>query len=165
VLSGPQGGAQSEPQDRTSIAVDAGDLGGGLFSEINITPLTDVVFVLLIIFMVSSTAMMEQERAASRTGRVDLTLPESGTEHQDAAPNDVTVALLADGSMTVQGEVSNDVHLSDRVKAAMTKDPSTSVRVEADEKLEYRRVMEIVDQLEQLGVRNLSLGTRARVGP
>src|SRR5215213_10123445 len=78
---------------------------GGIFADINITPLTDIFLVLLIIFMVTTTAIAEQDRNDSGL-KVDL--PKGGTKNAGTAPHDLAVAVLQDGRTVVGGRVVDE---------------------------------------------------------
>src|SRR5918912_2432658 len=85
---------------------DAGDGAPAVFSDINITPLTDIFLVLLIIFMVTSTALVEAGQGGAGAGvRVDLP---KGTEKIRTAARDFTVAILKDGSTVVDGKIVDE---------------------------------------------------------
>src|SRR6266436_5764163 len=77
---------------------DGGD--GELFADINITPLTDIFLVLLIIFMVTSSVMATD---GARAG-VRVNLPKGATKEISASVKDVTVAITTDGKMVVDGK-------------------------------------------------------------
>src|SRR3954469_19433605 len=97
--------------------------GGDLFADINITPLTDIFLVLLIIFMVTSSVMATD---GARAG-VRVNLPKGATKEIASNSKDVTVAITTDGKMVVDGkEVSADAlrKLFDDAKA---RDPETQV--------------------------------------
>src|SRR4029077_6176688 len=84
---------------------DEGSGEGDLFADINITPLTDIFLVLLIIFMVTSSVMATD---GARAG-VRVNLPKGATKEIAANQKDVTVAITTDGKMVVDGkEVSAD---------------------------------------------------------
>src|SRR6478672_13903927 len=72
----------------------------GIFAEINITPLTDIFLVLLIIFMVTSSVMAAD---AGRAG-VKVNLPRGATKEIAAGKSDVTVAITTEGKMVVDGK-------------------------------------------------------------
>src|ERR1700716_1678629 len=80
----------------------AEEAGGddGIFAEINITPLTDIFLVLLIIFMVTSSVM------ASDAGRAGVkgNLPRGATKEITTGKSDITVAITTDGKMVVDGK-------------------------------------------------------------
>jgi biopolymer transport protein ExbD len=77
------------------------DTGGGdaIFADINITPLTDIFLVLLIIFMVSSSVIVE---TASREG-VKVNLPKGATKELDPGAKSLVVSILKSGEIMVAG--------------------------------------------------------------
>src|SRR5512139_2027501 len=88
--------SMSTPED------DGGAGTGGIFADINITPLTDIFLVLLIIFMVTTTAIAESERDE---GGFKVNLPKGGKGDVAGVARDLTVAILADGRVVVGGKV------------------------------------------------------------
>ena len=68
--------------------------GGAIFSDINITPLTDIFLVLLIIFMVTTTAIAE---AGGQNGGIKVQLPKGGQANALKEVHDLAIAVLADG--------------------------------------------------------------------
>src|SRR2546430_15969699 len=86
---------------------DSGESGPAVFADINITPLTDIFLVLLIIFMVTSTALVEAGQGGAGAGvRVDL--PKGAAKEIQAAARDFTVAILKDGSTVIDGKVVDE---------------------------------------------------------
>ena len=137
------------------------DSGGeaDLFSDINITPLTDIFLVLLIIFMVTSSVMASD--SASRAG-VKVNLPRGAAKEVASSAKDVTVAITTDGKMVVDGkEVSADTlrKLFDDAKA---RDPETQVVVQADEATHHGRVVAVMELAKAAGLRRLAIATRRR---
>src|SRR3954463_10706117 len=78
------------------------DGDGAIFAEINITPLTDIFLVLLIIFMVCSTVMARQD--AARAG-MKVNLPKGAAQEVAPGSSDVTVAVTTTGDIVVDGKV------------------------------------------------------------
>ena len=76
--------------------------GGGIFADINITPLTDIFLVLLIIFMVTTTAIAE---AGGQNGGIKVSLPKGGQANAVKEVHDLAIAVLSDGRVVVQGKV------------------------------------------------------------
>ena len=127
-----------------------------LFAEINITPLTDIFLVLLIIFMVTSSVM------ASDSGRagVRVNLPKGAAKEIKPGKKDVTVAVTTDGKMVVEGkEVSADT-LAKMFADAVTRDPDTQVIVQADEQTHHGRVVAVMELAKAAGLRRLAIATR-----
>src|SRR5437016_2775566 len=118
----------------------AGTLGGGgrarTIAAINVTPLVDVVLVLLIILMVSSTYIVAQ------TLKVQLPKARS-TDGTADKPN--KVELLKDGSMRFNDEAVNEGQLAQKVKDAVTADPELSLVVSADKEVQHGSVVHLLD--------------------
>ena len=135
-------------------AEEGGD--DGLFAEINITPLTDIFLVLLIIFMVTSSVMASD---GARAG-VKVNLPKGATKEIAPGAHDVTVAITTDGKMVVEGkEVSAD-SLAKLFADAHTRDPDTQVIVQADEATHHGRVVSVMELAKVAGLRRLAIATR-----
>jgi biopolymer transport protein ExbD len=131
---------------------------GELFADINITPLTDIFLVLLIIFMVTSSVMATD---GARAG-VRVNLPKGATQEISASVKDVTVAITTDGKMVVDGkEVSAD-SLRKLFDDARARDPDTQVVVQADEATHHGRVVAVMELAKAAGLRRLAIATRRR---
>jgi len=136
------------------------ELDAGSEVDLNLTSLVDVVFALLIVFMMSSAAMIEQGRVDAATGQVDLSLPAGQTAASKAPSSELVVQIDADGNMFEAGAPMDQRSLGLRVLEKLKGAPDLQVRVEADQKLTYERVMAVISRLQELGVRNVGLATR-----
>jgi len=130
--------------------------GGGIFAEINITPLTDIFLVLLIIFMVSSSVMVE---TASRQG-VKVNLPKGATKDIDPGAKSLVVSITKGGAMTIAGQPVQDADLKNLFKSAVAKDPSTQVIIEADEGVIHGTVVHVMEMAKDAGLVRLAIATR-----
>jgi len=131
---------------------------GDLFADINITPLTDIFLVLLIIFMVTSSVMATD---GARAG-VRVNLPKGATKEISTKSQDVTVAITTDGKMVVDGkEVSAD-SLRKIFDDAKVRDAETQVVVQADEATHHGRVVAVMELAKAAGLRRLAIATRRR---
>ncbi|MEZ0232706.1 MAG: ExbD/TolR family protein [Methylophilaceae bacterium] len=117
-----------------------------MMNQINVVPYIDVTLVLLIIFMV--TAPM------TNPGVVEL--PQVGqTLKQAAAPMVITVKK--DGNTELDNQAFPRDQLLLNVRQKLEKDPGRSVVVAADEKVEYGKVIEVMDMLKQANVEKVGL--------
>ena len=132
--------------------------GGGIFADINITPLTDIFLVLLIIFMVTTTAIAE---AGGQNGGIKVTLPKGGQPQAARDVHDLAIAVLADGRLVVQGKVVDEATLTDVLSKAHARDPETLVLVQADEGVLHGKVVEVMDLARRQGLPRLAIATRA----
>jgi biopolymer transport protein ExbD len=119
---------------------------------LELTPLIDVVFLLLIFFMVSTTFVNEP-------AGLQVELPRS--ENRDVIPDgtDVSVHLSADGRVFVEEEPVTGDEMRARLTAIALEDPTTMVVLRADESLEHGRVVEVMDLARDLGLRNFAIAT------
>ncbi len=146
------------PDDWLRDPLDGAETG----PELNLTPLVDVVFALLIVFMVSSAAIIEEGMSDAASGQIELALPTGDSKAQKAPATELVIQVDADGSMFADGKAIDDKSLADDVMQRLAKKPDLQVRVEADSKLSYQRVMDVILRLQTLGVRNVGLATREK---
>jgi biopolymer transport protein ExbD len=135
---------------------DGGD--GELFADINITPLTDIFLVLLIIFMVTSSVMATD---GARAG-VRVNLPKGATKEISTNARDITVAITTDGKMVVDGKELSAEALRAKFDEAKVRDPETQVVVQADEATHHGRVVAVMELAKAAGLRRLAIATRRR---
>lgn len=123
-------------------------------SEINVTPLVDVMLVLLIIFMVTAPLM----KAA-----VPVELPDSRANAMNEENDQVTISLSRDGAVYLDDTAVAPGELADRlasiVPGADGKLPLVTLR--ADKLLDYGRVMGVMGELNRAGFTSISLVTNA----
>ncbi len=137
------------------------DDGGGegeLFADINITPLTDIFLVLLIIFMVTSSVMASD---GARAG-VRVNLPKGAQKEISTSQRDITVAITSDGKMVVDGKEVTPDALRARFDDAKKRDADTQVVVQADEATHHGRVVAVMELAKAAGLRRLAIATRRR---
>jgi biopolymer transport protein ExbD len=134
-----------------------GDAEGGVFADINITPLTDIFLVLLIIFMVTTTAIAEH---GADKGGFKVTLPKGG-KGDASAPRDVKVAILSDGRVVVGGKVVEEEELRSMLTRSQQADADTLVLVQADEGVAHGRVVAVMELARRVGLTRLAIATRA----
>jgi biopolymer transport protein ExbD len=146
-LGAPQGGSE-----------DLDAEGGGIFADINITPLTDIFLVLLIIFMVTTTAIAE---AGGQNGGLKVSLPKGGKSGTASEVHDVAIAVLEDGRTVVGGKVVDEGALAALLDKAHGENADTLVLVQADQGVAHGKVVAVMDLARRHGLSRLAIATRA----
>ena len=134
----------------TSYQPDHEDSDSGIVAEINITPLTDVFLVLLIIFMVTTSVIQNQGK--------NIDLP--GADVSDSTPQGVTVTVGSDGEMLVNDEVVPEEQLFEVLEAALADAPEKVVVLRGDRAVLLGQAVNILDVAQQAGARGIALATR-----
>ncbi len=129
----------------------AGSASGGdeeEISGINVTPLVDIVLVLLVIFMVTANFIVRE------TVEVDLPRAANGGETVQGLVN---VVVTSDGKLFFDGAEVTEDDLVKRVKEAVAKNPETRAIISASQQLEYGRVMRLIDVVKGQGIAKFAL--------
>ena len=125
-----------------------------IVAEINITPLTDIFLVLLIIFMISSSAMLE--------GGLQVKLPTAKTtslaQNQAGKPTFVTVAK--DGQILVNEKPASEADLKDILKDALAASTDKTVVIRGDESIFLGNAVKIMDAARSAGAEKIALATQ-----
>lgn len=125
------------------------------FADINVTPLVDLTFLLLIVFIIT-TPLMEHG--------LDIKLPKASS---DPIPQDqkvLQVEMDAMGTIALDGVAVSTEELELELRGMMGVDPETPIQIRADETLGYGRVMEMLEVVKRSGVKRLALVTEAPGG-
>ncbi|MFZ5445628.1 MAG: ExbD/TolR family protein [Myxococcota bacterium] len=137
---------------------DDGIEEGAGFNDINITPLTDIFLVLLIIFMVTSSVIVNAGNGAKAGLKVNL--PSGGAADVAAQATDMSVAILSDGRLVLGGDVVTADELKKAFDDAKAKSPDTMVIVQADEGVPHGKVVEVMELAKSAGLGQLAIGVR-----
>ena len=124
----------------------AGRFRNDTVAEINVTPLVDVMLVLLIIFMVTAPAV---------TGALKLSLP-AATPISDRTPPKAELNVEQDGSFVLDGRALSRAQLSTALSAMAAENPDTVLTVDANADADYQAFAQALATAEQAGIRNLS---------
>ncbi len=117
-----------------------------LFTEINITPLTDIFLVLLIIMMVVAPSFQSMDNA------VDVPEVNNGINIDE---NKVTISVTKDGVMYVNGESTSASQLTDKLLAAKGSEEEPEVIVKADKAVKSAKIMEIMNAAQDADYKKL----------
>ncbi|KFG67006.1 protein TolR [Microvirga sp. BSC39] len=136
----------SEPNDEFGIAP---------LSEINVTPLVDVMLVLLIIFMVAAPLM---------TVGVPVNLPKTAAAKVSQPKQPVVISIDAQGQPFLDKEPLTPDGMMPKLKALASADPAQVVLVRGDRAVPYGRIVEIMGQVSAAGFSKVSLIAQAPSG-
>ena len=128
------------------------DPGSRPMSDINMTPLIDVMLVLLVIFMVTAPLM---------TTRLKLDLPKTEGARPSDAPLFIAVSIDEQGQLFVGDEAVSSEQLLQRAREAAQRDASTEVQLRADSRVPYGRVAELIGVVQQAGLSRVGFVTEA----
>jgi biopolymer transport protein TolR len=133
------------------MAMDVGGAKGGVKSDINVTPLCDVMLVLLIIMMIVAP-MLQQG--------VSVRLPVAGNTTDKPETADQTVlAISRDKMMYLNAKPVQEGDMAQKISELLENKKEKTVVIRADEEVEYGAVMAAMDQLRQAGVEDIGLIT------
>lgn len=126
----------------------------GPIASINIIPFVDIVLVLLIIFMVTSTAIVK--------AAIKVDLPTAASAGQSVSAT-VNLVLTREGELMVDGEqVSIDV-ARERLRAKAERNPKLQAVISADKQLPYGEVVTLIDLVKQNGVSTFALNIEREI--
>jgi len=131
--------------------MDLGGAKGGVKSDINVTPLVDVMLVLLIIMML--VAPLIQQGAAVRLPQADNAQPKPETQGQ------TVVAITKDRSIYLNAKQIAEAELVTKVTEALESQKDKVVLIKADDEAEYGAVMAVMDQLRTAAIEDVGLIT------
>jgi biopolymer transport protein ExbD len=118
-----------------------------VLSQINTTPLVDVMLVLLIIFLITIPVV---------AATVPVALPKESNQPRDSDPAIVTIAIDAQGRWYWQDvPLKNMAEIDQRLQAATQRAESMQIQIRADENVDFEYVSKILQQLKSQGVRNI----------
>src|SRR6476619_6763788 len=133
------------------MAMDLGGAKGGVKSEINVTPLCDVMLVLLIIMMIVAPLLQQG---------VSVQLPQAGnTVDKPEVQGQTVVAIARDKSMYVNAKPVQEAETATRINEILENAKEKVVLIKADTEVEYGAVMAAMDQLRQAGIEDIGLIT------
>jgi biopolymer transport protein ExbD len=122
-------------------------------AALNLTPMIDVVFLLLIFFMVA-TSFLDPER------EIDVDLPTADSAGAvERPPDEIVITVRADGAVLVQGEARDRDALLALLRTAAQHDPDTPVTIRGDRSARHEAVVGVMDACGTAGLYNLSVGT------
>ncbi|MCG8423265.1 MAG: biopolymer transporter ExbD [Proteobacteria bacterium] len=149
--------------------VDVEGTEESLFAEINITPLTDVFLVLLIIFIVSAAAALqhekekrelaEQEIAEEKRSGLKINLPSGTAREVDPTAKSIIVTILPNGQIFVNDTEVDEKQLDNIFRSAFSRNKNTQVVLKADAGVHHGRVVGVMEKAKRIGLTKLAIAT------
>jgi biopolymer transport protein ExbD len=124
-----------------------------VMNEINMTPLVDVMLVLLIIFIITVPVMKHS---------VNIDLPRASSEQQLIKPETVRLSVDADGRYYVNDAKISDEELAPRLQAAAAQNPQPDLHIRGDKAVRYERVAQAMAAAQQAGLRKIGFITEPK---
>lgn len=121
--------------------------------EINITPFTDVILVLLVIFMIATPLL-------SQSG-VKVRMPKRQASKPVVSKPPVSIGITRNGVIYLEKEPVTSEELKERMSAFYTKDNSVAVILDIDKSAQFKNISEVLNILNELGISNINIATVA----
>ncbi len=125
------------------------------FHEINVTPMVDVMLVLLVIFMITAPMM---------TAGVQVDLPDSAAEPVQGQDEPLTISLRKDGSIYLQETKVELSALAAKLQAITGEKKETRIFIRGDKAIDYGAVMQVVGEVSAAGFSQIALLTQSLEG-
>ena len=120
----------------------------GIIAEINVTPLVDIMLVLLIIFMLTAHLIAKQA--------IEIELPRA-SQSTAPPPTTLAIALKADGAIFLNDHPTTAAALREAIKAAVARDPKTQAIIAGDKRVSHGRVVWVLDTVKSLGITQFAI--------
>jgi len=143
-----------------------------IFAEINITPLTDVFLVMVVIFMVTALAEVEQTRKeqkqitqqneqteVEKKSGLKITLPQGKAQEIDTSKASLILMIPMQGDVEIGGKAMKDEEIDAVFSAAFQRDKGTQVILKADKGVQHGRVVNLMERAKGAGLTHLAIGT------
>lgn len=118
-------------------------------AEINVTPLIDIMLVLLILFMVTSSVSLESG--------LDVDLPQASTTQNSERPSAVIISLAADGRISVQGRIVQTQDLQKTIEEELTAGQTQLVILEGDKAADLGSAVNVMDVARAAGAKQFAI--------
>ncbi|MDD4955461.1 MAG: biopolymer transporter ExbD [Candidatus Omnitrophica bacterium] len=119
--------------------------------EINITPFTDVILVLLVIFMIATPLL-------SQSG-VRVKMPKPQAAKPVTAKPPVTITITKDSVVRLEKEPVTGEELQEKMLVIYTRDPSVAVILNIDKTVQFKDISYVLNIVNELGVKNINIAT------
>lgn len=120
------------------------------YNEINITPLVDLTFVLLIIFILLTTAAVQG---------IKVDLPSASASQSLNEPKSRVIAVANDGTVSIDAVPVSMAELEGELRTSIASEPETAVILRGDRAVQYDQIMQVLDLCSKVGVASLGMAS------
>ena len=125
--------------------------GGGMLADINVTPLVDVMLVLLVIFLVASVYIVKEA--------IEVDLP-TAAKTSDVVKTTLSIVLDEAGALYLNGEPTNEARIAEACKAAAAVSPNAQAIIAADNDVRHGNVIRLIDIVRNNGLARFAINVK-----
>jgi len=140
------------------MAFSSGSGSSGVMAEINVTPLVDVMLVLLIIFMITAPL-------AAHKIKIELPLASLAKPPDEAGNQPITLSVKENGELFWNDEPITEATLQAQLRVAAQRTPQPELQIRADKETEYQLISSVMADAKNAGMVKLGFITQAQGGP
>jgi biopolymer transport protein ExbD len=123
-----------------------------IVSEINITPFTDVILVLLIIFMVTTPLILQSN--------IKVSLPEAASGKPLTGTKQINITISNDNAVYLDNKLVTKKELKAQVRAMHKDNSNIEVILFSDKMVKFKNVVSVLDDLNEIGIKNLNIAAK-----
>lgn len=131
-------------------------------TQLVLTSLIDVLFTILLFFMVSTQFVSEDGKSAEAGLQVDL--PRANSQMMLDEVKDLRITVTTTGEVSIDGQVYDDDALRQKLRATAASDPNTLIVLKADSAVAHGKVVEVMDLARDVGLSRLAIATDPKNG-
>jgi biopolymer transport protein ExbD len=121
-------------------------------AEINITPFTDVILVLLVIFMITTPLILQSS--------IKVNLPEAASGKPFTNASQINITISNENTVYIDNKLVTRKDLISQVRAAHRENPELEVILFSDKMVRFKNVVSILDDLNEIGIKNLNIAAQ-----
>ena len=121
-------------------------------AEINITPFTDVILVLLIIFMITTPLILQSN--------IKVSLPEAASGKPLTNTRQMNITIAEDNSVYIDNKLVTRKELRAQVRIMHNDNPNMEVILFSDKTVRFKNIVSILDDLSEIGIKNLNIAAK-----
>jgi biopolymer transport protein ExbD len=121
-------------------------------AEINITPFTDVILVLLIIFMITTPLILQSN--------IKVSLPEAASGKPLTSTRQMNITIAEDNSVYIDNKLVTRKELRVQVRMMYKDNPNMEVILFSDKTVRFKNIVSILDDLNEIGIKNLNIAAK-----